>query len=58
MFPSVTKVLAPYSGIDDIRLRKNGHRLLNDSAVRAAIKNGVRSIPGLRIFETTGTVIR
>lgn len=31
---------------------------LNESAVRAAIKNGVRNIDGLKIFETTGTVIR
>jgi hypothetical protein len=32
--------------------------VLNESAVRAAIKNGVRNIPGLKIFETAGTVIR
>ena len=34
------------------------YMLLNEGAVRAAIKNGVRTIPGLKIFETTSTVIR
>ena len=34
------------------------YMVLNESAVRAAIKNGVRSIPGMKIFETTNTVIR
>jgi hypothetical protein len=34
------------------------YMLLNESAVRAAIKNGVRSIPGLKIYETSSTVIR
>jgi hypothetical protein len=32
--------------------------VLNESMVRAAIKNGVRTIPGLKIFETSSTVIR
>jgi hypothetical protein len=31
---------------------------LNDKAINAAIKRGVRAIPGLRIFETTTAVIR
>lgn len=41
--------------IDDV---PREYMMLNEAAVRAAIKNGVRSIPGLRIFETTNTVIR
>lgn len=34
------------------------YMILNEGAVRAAVRNGVRSIPGLKILETTGTVIR
>lgn len=34
------------------------YMLLNEKAVNAAIRNGVRSIPGLKILETTSTVIR
>ena len=30
----------------------------DEKAVNAAIRNGVRSIPGLKILETTSTVIR
>ncbi|WP_308585028.1 hypothetical protein [uncultured Desulfovibrio sp.] len=34
------------------------YMFLNEKAVNAAIRNGVRSIPGLKILETTSTVIR
>ena len=34
------------------------YMILNNGAVHAAIKNGVRAIPGLKIIETTNTVIR
>ena len=43
--------------VDPAKLPRE-YMVLNESAVRAAIKNGVRNIPGLKIFETAQTVIR
>lgn len=44
--------------VEDAAAVPREYLTLDESGIKAAIKRGVRSIPGLRIFETTTAVIR